>query len=830
MTDLPHLRLENTKESAPYTSAGIGRGGVFRLPPRDRAPHAARLRQELVDADSAARATREAQGLDPDGAGEIISVRSEPGHDLNLDSLELRRSGIELLSVAMEDDVVVANVYVPRGKHVLLLRKIDAYGSEDVPRTGQPKNRKLIESISSIRLAAIRDLWADEPQLFPENGTPVWWEAWLRAGGGSPSDVHRHFADLASRAGLRTSEEFVAFPERVVTLAYGTREQMSASIDLMSSLAEVRRAKELSGDYLELSAGDQRDVANELLGRLVPPGGQAPAVCILDTGVNRDHPLLGPALAAADTQSVRPAQWGAADDSRQHGTGMAGIALYGCLTEALAGTDPIVLTHRLESVKILPPPPGQNEPRDYGPFTIQAVARAEIQAPQRNRAICLAVTADHRDLGLPSLWSASVDQLCSGAPDDASRLLFISAGNLRDEFHDPAYRYPQSNFEERAGIEDPGQSWNAVTVGAYTEKVFIQDPRFNGWQPIAGSRDLCPTSRTSLGWPDDHQRGWPFKPDIVLEGGNYAANGTQRSNCPDLSLLTTTLPPHSGKLFEITTDTSPATAAAARMAARLWGRYPRLWPETVRGLIVHSASWTDAMIRRFPGPARSEVQKRLRCYGYGVPDLRRAMWSAENAATMIYEGEIQPYVRVDGEVRSNEMHLHHLPWPVQVLEDLGEAQVRMRVTLSYFIEPSPGRVGWTRKHRYQSHGLRFDVIRPTENDTQFRRRISREAWEDPESRPDNVAETRNWEIGEHGRTRGSLHSDWWSGTASELASCRHVAVFPVTGWWRERPHLERHGRSARYSLIVTIESPDQEIDLYTPITAEVAVATELETE
>jgi hypothetical protein len=442
----------------------------------------------------------------------------------------------------------------------------------------------------------------------------------------------------------------------------------------------------------------------------------------------------------------------------------------------------------------------------------------------------MAVTADHRDLGMPSLWSASIDQLCSGAPDEPPRLFFVSAGNLREEFQDPGYRYPHSNLDVRAGIEDPGQSWNAVTVGAYTEKIFIQDPSFKGWHPIAGAGDLCPTSRTSVGWPEEHQRGWPLKPDVVLEGGNYVELGQGRSNCPDLSLLTTTLPPHSGKLFEITTDTSPATAAGARMAARLWGRYPRLWPETVRGLIVHSASWTDAMLRRFPGPSRSEIQKRLRCYGYGVPDFRRAMWSAENAATMIYEGEIQPYVRVDGEVRSNEMHLHRLPWPVQVLEDLGEVEVRMRVTLSYFIEPSPGRVGWTRKHRYQSHGLRFDVIRPTESDQQFQRRISRAAWDQPDSRPDNVAETRNWEIGEHGRTRGSLHSDWWTGTASDLASCRHVAVFPVTGWWRERPHLERHSRAARYSLIVTIEAPGQEVDLYTPITAEVAVATELETE
>ena len=120
------------------------------------------------------------------------------------------------------------------------------------------------------------------------------------------------------------------------------------------------------------------------------------------------------------------------------------------------------------------------------------------------------------------------------------------------------------------------------------------------------------------------------------------------------------------------------------------------------------------MIERFPGDRRASVQRCLRCYGYGVPRLRRALWSAENAATLIYEGELYPYHKVASEIRSNEMHVHGLPWPVEVLQQLGEAQVTMRVTLSYFIEPSPGRIGWTRKHRYQSHGLRFDVNRPLE--------------------------------------------------------------------------------------------------------------------
>jgi len=173
------------------------------------------------------------------------------------------------------------------------------------------------------------------------------------------------------------------------------------------------------------------------------------------------------------------------------------------------------------------------------------------------------------------------------------------------------------------------------------------------------------------------------------------------------------------------------------------------------------------------------------------------------------------------------MHLHDLPWPKQVLEDLGQTPVSMRVTLSYFIEPSPNNVGWGENHRYASHGLRFDVIRPLESVPAFKKRLSKTEWDAPNARPQNADETREWVIGSNGRTHGSLHSDWWEGKAIDLSRCNLIAVYPVTGWWKERHHLGRHDRKARYSLIVTIETP--ETDIYTPISQDVSVQTEIMT-
>ena len=163
-----------------------------------------------------------------------------------------------------------------------------------------------------------------------------------------------------------------------------------------------------------------------------------------------------------------------------------------------------------------------------------------------------------------------------------------------------------------------------------------------------------------------------------------------------------------------------------------------------------------------------------------------------------------------------------------MLEDLGDAAVRMKVTLSYYVEPSPGRRGWTRRHRYASHGLRFDVKRPTETVEQFIRRLSEASEDEDETTRAATSEAQPWVVGTNGRSLGSLHCDWWEGTAADLAASGYLAVYPVTGWWRERKSLERWGSNARYSLIVTLET-EEDVKLYTAIqnvaTAPVDLAT-----
>ena len=153
------------------------------------------------------------------------------------------------------------------------------------------------------------------------------------------------------------------------------------------------------------------------------------------------------------------------------------------------------------------------------------------------------------------------------------------------------------------------------------------------------------------------------------------------------------------------------------------------------------------------------------------------------------------------------------------LEALGEAIVEMRVTLSYFIEPKPGRRGGFARiqHRYQSCGLRFEVKRPQESLGEFRQRINRAARDDDGEYAGAVGDTKGWVLGPNLRTRGSIHSDWWRGTAADLAACGRIAVFPVSGWWREKTDQDYWARHARYSLVVSIRTEATTVNLYSPV-------------
>ncbi len=802
------------------------------------------LKQALESAVVEAHQRRADAGIQVHGAvpGLYIQFESQPGVPLQLSSLEDARQGIELVAVSYAQTpeaeprrIERATVFVPEGKVKHFVTRFESYAKTTPKTKNERRYEDMLDPVGALRLATLRGLWTDATEVYPADRETIWWEVWLRRHDGGELARLVEFTALKQ---LDVAARRLQFDDRIVTLVCATAEQLSASLDVLNDLAEVRRAKETATVFSDMAPEEQGEWAKELRARTTTAVAAAPAVCILDTGVTRGHPLLAASLATSDCHTCEPS-W-RAHDHHGHGTEMAGLALYGDLTPMLAGSAPVRLSHGLESVKILSPN-GQNPPELYGAITAEATSRVEIQAPERQRCFSVAVTAtDERDRGQPTSWSAAVDALAAGRALDASsqglvylddesdpvqRLFIVSAGNVDEG----ALQVSHLDRSDTDAVHDPAQAWNVLTVGAFTEKSIVQHPKWNGWQPVAPAGELSPWSTTGVVFAD----AWPIKPDVVFEGGNVVKNakGEVDFPCPDLCLLSTHYRP-AQKTFVLSWATSAATALAARMAAIIAAEYPTLWPVTVRALVVHSAEWTAQMQTHLRGASGKRARARLvRRYGFGVPHLDRALRSAGNALTIIAQDTIRPFVPKESNPNERQMgdiHFFELPWPREVLQGLGETPVRLRVTLSYFVEPNPGRLGWKKRHRYASHGLRFEVKGPTESVDEFRKRLNQRALDEDEERPSAGGDSSEWYLGEQARNHGSIHSDILQGFAADIAERGVIGVYPVSGWWKDQPKRDRSEKGARYALLVSIETPGVETDIWTPVAQQVGAVIAVE--
>ncbi len=839
------LATPKIEQYRPYTPAIKPK-----LPPAppSRPQHGRALKQALNAAVTEATQRRNDAGIEVHGAvpGLYVQFDSRPGIPLQLSTLESAAQGIELVAVTQTQSsesvpkpIERATVFVPDGKVGHFLKRFEVY-AKTTPKTkkGERRYEAMLDPVATLRLATLRGLWTDATEAYPaDDNAVIWWEVWLRRHDDSGSELAR-LMEFAAHQQLEVAPRRLQFADRTVTLVRASPAQLSASIDVLNDVAEVRKAKQVATVFVRMAPVEQADWTKDLLERVKPAGGQGPSVCVLDTGVNRGHPLLAGSLDATDCHAYDPT-WGTHDHDG-HGTEMAGLALYGDLTPHVEGSHTVSLRHVLESVKILPVK-GENPPDLYGTLTAEAAGRVEIQAPGRRRTFSLAVTSnDQRDRGQPTSWSAAIDALAAGRAfvqsthgleylDDGSepshRLFVVSAGNV-NRLRLIADHVGRSDVEP---VQDPAHAWNAISVGGFTEKALITDPQWASWQPVALPGDLSPWSATGVTFAES----WPIKPDVVFEAGNVVKNakGEVDFPCDDLNLLSTYFKP-AEKSFVATWATSAAQAQAARMAALIMAEYPSLWPEAVRALIVHAAEWTPQMLTYLNSGGGKRARARLvRRYGFGVPTLERALRSANDALTLIVQGTIRPFAPKPTQPNDRQMgdiHFYELPWPRETLQELGETPVRLRVTLSYFIEPNPGRRGWKKRHRYASHGLRFDLKGPTESNDEFRKRLNKKALDEDEDRPSRDSD--DWFLGETARNRGSIHSDILEGpvvTAAELAERYEVAVYPVSGWWKDQPKRDRSEKGARYALVISIETPSVDTDIWTPVAEEVGVPVEV---
>ncbi|AWL07735.1 S8 family serine peptidase [Massilia oculi] len=826
----PHISIDLFRDESAYVVPSRDRK---RKPLRgDYAAHAAHLLSELRTALGPLPAPTSDGRLAIRGlkAGTIVEVTTCPPAEGSRSkatkipaALDFPTQDITVLRSKRNDDCSEsALLFIPDAAREYLRKRIAEYGKN--PSGVRRPDLERFEVVENVRAADARSLFTmdiafDSPEI-------LWWEIWVR----QPVISADRLVDAAKNANLDVHSERLLFPDTAVIFVHAAAKALiSFATKVPGSITEIRRATGTIEPILDRgeSGLSQHDWVAELAGRVASPPDGAPVVCILDTGIAAAHPLIAPGLQGAWAYDQA---WGADDHypGGGHGTPLAGLVLYGDLEPLMNDTRSVTLTHGAESVKLLPPrgfPP--TKPPNYGIVTQGAVALVELERPEALRTFCLATSTTDFPPNRPSTWSGALDQIASGsmvgdisenvpARQRPKRLLLVATGNVSGGL--------ALDVLPLQSLEDPSQSWNALTIGGFTRKE----------QPPAGPASLysavpanhrSPFSRGSQALPNDLT---PIKPEVLFEAGNMASD--EGGFCgwdPSMSLLATGSDVVAEPLVPFWA-TSAATGVAGNFVGRLQAALPTLWPETHRALIVDSARWPEPIRKNFVGTgahwkggSKSKKQQLLREYGYGVPDIERAIFSAQNDATLIAQSEIQPFaLGADGKSGVfNEMHFYDLPWPRRALEKLENEIVTMKVTLSYFVEPNLTGKAATRPDTYRSFGLRFDMKKRGESDLRFRSRLTASQSKDSGEMDD---ETSYWLLGPKAIQAGSLHCDLWRGRAIDLAGHDAIAVYPVGGWWKSHTGQKRVTDKARYALVISISAPGHDIDLC----AEIDVAIE----
>ena len=95
---------------------------------------------------------------------------------------------------------------------------------------------------------------------------------------------------------------------------------------------------------------------------------------------------------------------------------------------------------------------------------------------------------------------------------------------------------------------------------------------------------------------------------------------------------------------------------------------------------------------------------------------------------------------------------------------------------------------------------------PTETVDEFRKRLNQRALDEDEQKPATGGDATAWYLGEVARNKGSIHSDFWVGTAADLAERGWFGEYTVKGCWKDQPKPDRSEIGARYALVIGIET------------------------
>jgi len=543
---------------------------------------------------------------------------------------------------------------------------------------------------------------------------------------------------------------------------------------------------------------------------LVPPPSTAPKICIIDSGIQEEHRLLAPAIDSGSSMSFIEGDDSAADiaSGGGHGTRVAGAVLYPYeIPKSGSHQIPFIL----QNARVLIDVGGTTSLPNYlyPPELMEDIVENFDEARIFNLSIN---SFNPCKLIHMSQWASTIDKLMF----DKRVLFILSAGNLfresgvatrpgiKDHLRS-GRQYPNYLLHGSSRIANPSQSCFAITVGSICITKFENDEKES-----FGAKDYPSSfSRTGLGL-------WNMiKPDLVEYGGDFAKEKNTNPNIlnePSISPELVRSTYHSGSAVgRDSVGTSFAAPKVTHIAAHLQRLYPDESPNLYRALLVQSARLPDFA---FANPN----QDHIRHYGYGIPNLQRAVENSEKRITLI----------ASGAVSAKQANLYSIKVPEQLKVPGQDFDILIEVTLSFMARPRRTR---RRTNSYLSTWLHWESSKLNEGFDQFASRILKDAGATEELEEDQnvikwiIRERTDWsKIEGLRRQDSSLQKSWCIMKSYNLPSVLSLAVIGHKGWECDL------SEQIPYSIAVSFEALTGNINVYEMIRVENQIELPVEAE
>ena len=820
MEKYDHIQIER-QEIVP-TYRGRSNPTAPRPPMRSNVQHGQKLRSELSQASESILAARRDIGINTDSLM-VLEISSEA---LPSEILELLLGRFKLYLV---EETPIAGT--DQSKLVVQFENqaaIDRFNAEralwesDEQKNTElltyAKRRDLFRCIDSIRCMTQEDRIGPKLKSFIKNIMPntgffiVNIDIWFNNDRSKKLEIERQIRQVLGTQGSRLLGDLFEISGLLLGRAKVNEFSLNALLNLDIICMVELPYEPVSQEPFELYSYDFTPIVNDTL------DDNAPLAAVLDSGVFTGNPLLRTVVVAEEEFDTTEHS---TTDLNGHGTGVAGIVVYGDFQDSIQSRifTPLV---RICNGKIMHNENGNPLfPEDIRPEKIVKDAITYFHDTYGCRIFNLSAG------NCESIYQGGRQFPWASMLDDLSReldiVIIVSAGNVsnplindfssrdelmqksRDRLFDPEHR-----------LIDPATSALSITVGSITRCAEPALARGAMSNPLSVGKKDYPSVFTRIGKGINKS----IKPDFVDYGGNYSlrqiVGGNNRWLMTDQNLMEPTLNHTTEKVFKGFCGTSFSAPHVTHMAARLeralekqLGQKPSA--NLIRAMLANSAkcsvemeTWgmnsTDTYYTGLDNPKRERL---MRLNGYGkISD--QSLFSTDNAVTLFAEDKLP----------LRDFHLYKIPIPQQF--------AKIRATKSITVSLAYNPVTKMSRKEYLANNLWIEIFRRIDEETLIKYKAKRETGTDTEEDFKNLPDPykiKDFSPGYDALQKSTLQQRCWrksaQGGSDILWEGNDEPYIYILISGKERFKYAQQEQPQPYALCVTFSYESEEsIDLY----------------